>query len=63
MYSSKSNIPWQDFDLIDTAREERNKVAHEQVILERGICWEFIDGIENELVSWKVVSNKLPFNH
>ncbi|MDH3689459.1 MAG: hypothetical protein OEU36_08265 [Gammaproteobacteria bacterium] len=63
MYSSKTNIPWQDFDLIDKAREERNKVAHDQEILERGECWRFIDGIENELLSWKVISNKIPFNH
>jgi len=63
MYSSKSSIPWQDFDLIENAREDRNKVAHDQVILERGKCWKYIDGIEDELVSWKIVSNKIPFNH
>ncbi len=63
MYSSKTNLSWQDFDLIDKAREERNKVAHDQEILERGECWKFIDGIENELVSWNVVSNKIPFDH
>ncbi len=63
MYSSKPNISWQDFTLIDEAREERNKVAHDQEILERGECWKFIDGIENELVSWKVVSAKIPFDH
>jgi hypothetical protein len=63
MYSSKSSVPWQDFGLIDNARENRNEVAHDQVILERDECWEYIDGIENELVSWKVVSNRIPFNH
>lgn len=36
MDSSKANVPWQDFSLIDAAREERNKVAHDQEILERG---------------------------
>lgn len=63
MYSSQQYIPWQDFDLIDEAREDRNKVAHDQEILERGECWRFIDGIENELVAWNVVSIKTPFNH
>ena len=63
MYSSRSSIQWQDFNLIDHAREERNKVAHDQVILERGKCWEYINGIENELVLWSIISNKIPFNH
>ncbi len=63
MDSSKTNISWQDFDLIDTARDERNKVAHEQKILERAKCWKYIDGIESELVSWNVVSNRIPFGH
>ena len=63
MHSSKSSIPWQDFDLIDDAREDRNKVAHDKVIIERDRCWGYIDGIENELILWKVVSNKTPFNH
>ena len=63
MYSSRPNIPWQDFTLIDEAREERNKVAHDQEILEREECWRYIDGIENELVAWRVVTTKIPFNH
>jgi hypothetical protein len=63
MHSSKSKLSWLDFDLIDKARDERNKVAHDQKILERGECWMYIDGIESELVSWNVVSNKIPFDH
>lgn len=63
MYSSKTNLSWQDFDLIDTARDERNKVAHEQKILERAECWKYIDGIESELVLWSVVSSRIPFGH
>jgi len=63
MHSSKKVLPWQDFLLIDKAREDRNKVAHQQEILERAECWKYIDGIENELVSWKVVVNPKPFNH
>lgn len=63
MHSSKSNLSWLDFDLIDKARDERNKVAHDQKILDRSECWIYIDGIESELVSWNVVSNKIPFDH
>ncbi|WP_096896065.1 hypothetical protein [Candidatus Scalindua japonica] len=63
MHSSQIHIPWRNFDLVDKAREDRNRVAHDQEILERGECWNIIDGIENELVSWNVVSTKIPFNH
>jgi len=63
MHSSKSMVPWQDFSLIDKAREDRNKVAHKQKILERSECWKYINGIENELVFWKVIGTPKPFNH
>lgn len=63
MYSSKNRVPWQDFSLIDKAREDRNKVAHQQGILERAECWKYIDGIEKELVTWKVIVNPKPFTH
>ena len=63
MYSSKNDVPWQEFSLVDKAREDRNKVAHQQEILERAECWKYIDGIEKELVTWKVVVNPKPFTH
>jgi hypothetical protein len=63
MLASKKILPWQDFELIDTAREDRNRVAHQQKILERAECWKYIDGIENELVSWNVVLNPKQFKH
>ena len=63
MNSSRSTIVWQDFSLVDVAREERNKVAHDQVILDRSECWKYIDCIETELVAWQVIPAKIPFNH
>ncbi len=46
MHSSKKNgLTWVDFELVDEAREERNKIAHEQKTLERAECWKFIDAI------------------
>ena len=63
MRSSKTGVQWKNFSLIDKARCERNKVAHDQKILERSDCWKYIDGIERELVSWNVVSKPKPFNH
>jgi hypothetical protein len=63
MDSSKNQLPWQDFDLIDKARDDRNMIAHQKKILERGDCWKYIDGIENELVSWGIITNPQIFNH
>ena len=63
MHSSKNSVTWRDFSLVDNAREDRNKVAHLQEILEMADCWKYIDGIEDELVSWKVIANPRPFNH
>ena len=63
MHSSKESISWSNFTLVDQAREDRNKLAHEQKIFERGKCWDYIDAIEAELVLWKVLPAPLPFKH
>ncbi len=63
MYSSKRSVPWRNFPLVDKAREDRNRVAHRQEILERADSWNYIDGIEAELLSWKVIVNPKSFKH
>lgn len=63
MYSSKKGLTWVDFKVADKARNERNKVAHQQETLERADCWKFIDAIEKELISWTIVVNPHVFNH
>ena len=63
MNSSINGLFWIDFNLVDEAREERNKVAHEQKTLERGDCWKYIDAIEKELMSWNIVVNPHVFTH
>lgn len=63
MHASKSVIPWVDFNLVDKARQERNKVAHDQKILPRGDCWKYIDAIEAELLEWGILSAPIGFKH
>ena len=63
MYSSKNNLTWIDFKLIDEARDKRNKVAHQQKTLSRADCWKYIDAIEKELVSWNIVVDPYMFSH
>lgn len=63
MDSSKNSLPWQDFELVDEARDKRNSLAHDQTLLPRGKCWCYVDAIEAELISWNVVKSQLIFTH
>lgn len=63
MHKSKSHIHWTDYSLVDDARKDRNRVAHDQLILKRGIVWEYVHAIETELVSWQILSTPIPLRH
>lgn len=63
MNSSHTVVPWSDFDLVDETREKRNGIAHYQKLICRADCWKYIDAIENELVSWKVIQRQISFKH
>src|SRR5882672_6087283 len=53
MDSSKSALQWQDYKLIDSGREKRNRLAHDGVLIDDAECLVFIEAIENELAAWK----------
>ncbi len=55
MDASKPVLNWVNFVLVDEGRERRNKIAHEQQFLERVDCWKYINAIEAELISWKIL--------
>lgn len=63
MDSSKNSLPWQDFVSVDEAREKRNSLAHDQILLPREKCWCYVDAIEAELISWNVVKSEVSFTH
>lgn len=63
MYASQKVISWRNFSLVDQARKDRNKIAHDQEIFGREKCWSYLDAIEAELVAWQVVSAPIPFRH
>lgn len=56
MHSSKTILPWLDFNLVDMGRERRNEIAHHSATIPRGECWQYIDAIETELKSWQIVN-------
>lgn len=54
--ASKKNLQWNDYDLILEIVKKRNDIAHRGEILKRGDCWRYIDAIENQLISWNILT-------
>jgi hypothetical protein len=55
MVASKTALPWQDYDLVETGKVARNKLAHEAAVLSRADCLRFIGAIERELIAWHLI--------
>jgi hypothetical protein len=53
--ASKNILPWANFTLLKKGADRRNDVAHRGDVLPRGECWQYIDAIKNELISWKIL--------
>jgi hypothetical protein len=63
MCASRLVISWSDYALVDEARDKRNGIAHDQNLISRGDCWKYIDAIETELVSWRIIQRQKAFEH
>lgn len=55
MKGSKSALSWKDYDLVYEGMKRRNEFAHEQKTIPRKDTWKYIDAIENELITWKIL--------
>ncbi len=55
MMNSKAAISWLDFDYIDKGRERRNELAHDAELVPDAECLGYIDAVETQLRSWKVI--------
>jgi len=55
MLASQQVLPWTNYSLVDEARVRRNKVAHEQQWVPIPDVKRYIEGMETELRSWKIV--------
>ena len=53
---SKKDLRWNNYDLILELVKKRNDIAHQGKILKRGDCWRYIDAIENQLISWNILT-------
>jgi hypothetical protein len=56
MKSAKSAISWVDYNLVDRGREVRNDLAHKSKVASKVDCIKYIDAVEAELRSWKLIS-------
>jgi hypothetical protein len=52
MEASKSQITWQNYDLVSEGKDARNDLAHRAVIWPKEKCFTYIDAIEKELAAW-----------
>lgn len=53
--ASEKKLPWLDYDFVKKGAVRRNDVAHRGDVLPRGECWQYIDAIKKELISWKIL--------
>jgi len=54
--SSKTELPWADYQLIKKAVSERNDVAHKGNLVDKEECLRYIDAIRIELVNWSIIT-------
>ena len=53
---SKNSLTWDNYSLIsDVVVNARNGIAHKGTIIPRKDCWQYIEAIENQLKSWKIL--------
>lgn len=58
MDSSREKLNWLDFNEVYRGRGKRNDIAHEELVLQRGEAWKFIDAIEQELINWRIIPDQ-----
>lgn len=61
MVSSRTTIPWSDYQAIDLGRAVRNKLTHEQVIPPHADTFRILDEIEREFIGWKVLKGPVKY--
>ena len=61
MSSSKTTIPWSDYQAVDAGREVRNQLTHEQIIPSHVETFQILDEIERELIGWEVLKGPVKY--
>ena len=53
--NSKVALNWQNYNYIWEGKEKRDKIAHEADYIKRKECWDYIEAIDIELKTWRVI--------
>jgi len=56
IHASQHLLPWNDFAFIKAIVDKRNDVAHRSIIVPRDDSVKYIEAIERELLSWKIIN-------
>jgi hypothetical protein len=60
MRSSRAALPWVNWSLVDSGREDRNRCVHQRAYMSHAKCRNYIAAIEVELVAWGVLRAATP---
>lgn len=60
MANSRTALPWVDFPLVDSARNDRNQSIHARTYLPNAKCRDYLAAIEKELHTWGILSAITP---
>jgi hypothetical protein len=52
---SEHCLPWNDFALMKGILDRRNDLAHRGILVSPQDCQRYIEAIEHELVTWKII--------
>lgn len=55
MRASRRRLPWQNYDLVNSGRKARNRLAHDARLLAKADCFKYIDAMEIELRAWGII--------
>jgi hypothetical protein len=55
--ASEKVLSWKDFALIKQGVDRRNDVAHRGDVLPRADCWNYIEGLREQLVAWAILDS------
>jgi hypothetical protein len=60
MRNIRSALPWIDWALVNTGRNDRNQSVHARTYLAHAKCRDYLAAIERELVVWGVLTSGTP---
>ena len=58
MKSSRDSLNWTNYDAVNKARKDRNKMAHHRKIIDQELVLAHINAIQAELLAWGILDKE-----